>query len=173
MSKLKNKKIDSGTTDIHQDDNKHVTKYFTFKVGRESYGIEVKNVREVIEYEKIFKIPQVPVYVKGVINLRGEIVSVIDMPQHFYYQSSEITVNTSIVIVEQNYNYENVLIGMLIDEIEAVVNIDNKNISNIPEFGSKLKHEYIHKIGKVDDHFIVLLNLDNVLNIEEIAQLKK
>ena len=147
------------------------TQYLTFDVGSEIYGIEVSNVKEVVEFDRVFQIAKVHDCIRGVVNLRGEVVPVVDLSSRFYGFRSEVTINTGIVFVEVFYNSAKLLIGAIIDEVRAVVNIYKSNIESIPEFGAKIRPEFIKDIGKVNDEFIILLNIDTILNVDEISSL--
>jgi purine-binding chemotaxis protein CheW len=144
--------------------------YLTFSLGKDFFGIPVNTVREVIEYKKVFKTPRVPGYIKGVINLRGEVVPVIDLSSRFYNITSSIINTSAIVIVEVEENYHKVPIGVIIDSVKAVVELNDKNIDTIPEIGSKIKPEYLSGIGKVDNEFVILLNIERILNIDELSE---
>ena len=143
--------------------------FLTFLLGNEVYGVEVKNVREVIEYENVYKIPVVPKYIRGVINLRGEVVPVIDLSYRFYSRKSEVTKLSCIVIVEIESDGDPVLIGFVIDSINAVVAIPEDSIDPTPGFGAKIRGDYIDGVGKMDGKFIILLSVNRVLDIEELS----
>ena len=148
------------------------TQYFTFVLGKEVYGLPVKNVREVIELNDVFSIPRTPPHIRGVINLRGEVVPVIDLSQRFYEKDSAVTILTSIVFVEVKHNGNLVLVGILVDEVCAVVDIYDEDIGSIPDFSTKINSEFIKDIGKVDEEFIVLLSIENVLDIKELSDMQ-
>ena len=151
--------------------NDSYTQYLTFMLGSETYGIAVKDVREVVEFDRVFKIPRVPESIRGVINLRGEVVPVIDLGSRFYSTQCGITILTSVVIVEVRYNGRDVLVGIMIDEVKAVVNIYNRNIESTPEFGAKIRGDFVREIGKVDDGFVILLDTNKVIDIHELSNL--
>jgi len=148
-----------------------MTLYLTFLLGKEIFGIQVSEVREVIEYKQVFKMPRVPDYLKGVINLRGEVVPVIDLHSRFYSQVSGITGTTSIVIVEMNDDSHKIPIGIIIDQVKAVTELYENRIESVPEIGSKIRSDFVEGIGKVEDQFVILLNVKNILNIEELANI--
>lgn len=154
-----------------RDDDKSgdVTLYLTFLLGSDLFGIPVNSVREVIEYKKVFKTPRVPEYIRGVINLRGEVVPIIDLASRFYYNKSEIIPTSAIVIVEVSENSNKIPVGVIIDSVKAVVEIGEDKIDATPEIGSRIKPEYLDGIGKVDNEFVILMNIDTILNIEELA----
>ena len=143
--------------------------YLTFTLGRDLFGIQVNEVREVIEYKQVFKIPRVPEFLKGVINLRGEVVPIIDLHSRFYSRKSEVTGNTSIVVVEMDDDNHKIPIGVMIDQVKAVTELYERNIESVPEIGSKIRSDFIEGIGKADDQFVILLKVQNILNIEELS----
>ena len=165
--------ISSETEELRENDESteagDVLLYLTFVLGKDLFGIPVNSVREVIEYKKVFKTPRVPEYIKGVINLRGEVVPVIDLSSRFYNVKSRIVNTSAIVIVEVEENYHKVPIGVIIDSVKAVVELNNKNIDTTPEIGSKIKPEYLSGIGKVDNEFVILLKTESILNINELS----
>jgi purine-binding chemotaxis protein CheW len=149
-----------------------VTQFFTFLLGTEIYGIEVKSVREVIEFKTVFKIPRMPKYIRGVINLRGEIVPVIDLSSRFNKDKIiEVKKTTCIVIVEIQDKMDGafVHIGVTVDAIKAVTDIPDSLLEGPPSFGSNIRSDFIKSIGKVNDIFIFILNTDKVLDIEELS----
>ena len=152
-----------------EDKNIDTTQFLTFHLGNEIYGIEVNNVREVIEYENVHEIPMVPEFIRGVINLRGEVVPVIDLSYRFYKTKCEETKFTCIVIVELEEENETLLIGFVIDAINAVTDIPDDSIEPTPGFGAKIRADFISGVGKVRDKFIILLNLGKVLDVEELS----
>lgn len=160
--------------DIREHHVEEETRQFlTFIIGNETFGVEVGHIREVINYENVFKIPVVPDYIRGVINLRGEVVPIIDISYRFYKKQNEITKFTSIVITEIIVHGEMILLGFVIDAIDAVIDISLEKIEQTPDFGSKIRSDFIQGIGKTDGRFIVLLNVNKVLNIEELSDFTK
>ena len=161
----------SGDSRKQKDDGKSgdVTLYLTFLLGSDLFGIPVNSVREVIEYKKVFKTPRVPDYIRGVINLRGEVVPIIDLTSRFYNNKSDIITTSAIVVVEIRENSHKIPMGVIIDSVKAVVEISEDKIDATPDIGSRIRPEYLDGIGKVDNEFVILLNIDAILNIEELA----
>lgn len=143
--------------------------YFTFQIRNDIFGISVKLIREVLKYTKVFRIPRVPEYIKGVINLRGEVVPVIDLSGRFYGVESAITESSSIIIVEVTENEESIPVGVVIDSVRAVTELADESIESVPEVGNKIRLDYIEGIGKVDGEFAILLKIENVLKIAELS----
>jgi len=146
--------------------------YLTFSLGKDLFGIRVSEVREVIEYKEVFKIPRVPEYLKGVINLRGEVVPIIDLHSRFYSNLSDVTGTTSIVVVEIDDDNHKIPIGVMIDSVKAVTELYENNIESVPEIGSRIRADFIEGIGKLDNQFVILLKMQNILNIEELSDIE-
>lgn len=142
--------------------------YLTFKLNEEIFGVDVAQVREVLEYVKITKVPQTPDFMCGVINLRGSVVPVIDMNKKFGMAKTDRTVNTCIVVVEVNLEGSATVIGALVDAVLEVYEIEPQNIEPAPKIGIKLNTEFIKGMGKRDDYFIILMDIDKIFSSQEI-----
>ena len=142
--------------------------YLTFKLNDEVFGVDVAQVREILDYIKITKVPQTPDFMCGVINLRGSVVPVVDMNLKFGMQKSEKTVNTCIVVVEVNLEGSTTVIGALVDSVQEVFEIEAQNIEPAPRIGTKLKTEFIKGMGKQEDKFIIILDIDKVFSFDEL-----
>ncbi len=160
---------DADHADDRQESSGATVQYLTFMVGNETYGVDVSRVREVINYERVFPVPRVPLFIRGVINLRGEVVPVIDLSCRFYGKTAVEGKMTSIVIMEIESEGEFIHVGAVIDAIHAVEEIPEDNIEHTPEFGSKIRHDYIFGVGKTDGRFIIILNLPRVLDVAELS----
>lgn len=150
-----------------------VQQFLTFDLQGEMFGINILPIKEIIEYGKITAVPMVPAYVRGVINLRGNVVPVIDLPVRFGWQSSEVNKRTCIVIVEVEHGDEAMDIGVVIDSVSEVLDIEEKDIGASPSFGAKIRTDFIAGMGRVHDDFIVLLNPAKVLSVDELADLQR
>jgi len=148
-----------------------LVKFLTFFVGKEIYGIPVEKVKEAVEYTKVFKIPRCGTYIRGVINLRGDVIPVIDLGMRFYEQPLDITINSSIIFVEMMTRTGLSLIGVMIDQVDSVLDISEKEMSQVPDFGIKIRPDFIKKIGKSEEDFIILLDINAILNIDELAEI--
>ncbi len=145
--------------------------YFTFSLGKEMYGFEVSSVLEVMEYEKIYRTPGVSSNIRGLINLRGDVVPVVDLYNRFFDQKNDITKDSSIVVIEVKDETESMAIGVLIDSVEAVVDIYENEIESRPEIGLKMRSDFVTGVGKVNDQFVVLLDENKVLDIDELSEI--
>lgn len=139
-------------------------KYLTFRLGKESYGLAVLKVREIIRMQNITVVPQMPEYVKGVINLRGKVIPVIDLRQKFELETHETTELTCIVVVQIHLSSgEDRHMGLIVDAVEEVLNIAKSEIEETPDFGSKLSVDYIYGMAKVKNSVKTLLDIDKVV----------
>jgi len=143
--------------------------YLTFKLNNEIFGVDVAQVREILDYIRITKVPQTPEFMCGVINLRGSVVPVIDMRLKFGMDKTEITVNTCIVVMEVKLDGEATVLGALVDSVQEVFELEGSDIEPAPRIGTKLNTEFIKGMGKRDENFIILLNIDKVFSSEELA----
>jgi len=142
-------------------------KYLTFALGKEDYGIEILKVMEIIGIMEITAVPQVPNYVKGVINLRGKVIPVISLRIKFDMGEIDYTPETCIIVV----NLDDVLIGIVIDKVQEVLDIGKESISPPPSSGVAGKTDYILGIGKVVDGIKILLNIDKIL-LDDMSELE-
>lgn len=142
--------------------------YLTFKLSDEVFGVDVAQVREILDYIKITKVPQTPDFMCGVINLRGSVVPVVDMNLKFGMNLTERTVNTCIVVVEVKLGEETSVLGALVDSVQEVFEIEPQNIEPAPRIGTKLNTEFIKGMGKREEKFIIILDIDKVFSSEEL-----
>jgi purine-binding chemotaxis protein CheW len=146
-------------------------KYLTFTLDREEYGIGILKIKEIIGMMPVTAVPQTPEYVKGVINLRGKVIPVVDLRLRFGMDSMEYNERTCIIVVEINGQSGNVLIGTVVDSVSEVLNIKGKDIEDTPTFGSKLNTDYILGMAKMEGGVKILLDIDRVLLAQEVAGL--
>ncbi|MFY9329801.1 MAG: chemotaxis protein CheW [Georgfuchsia sp.] len=148
--------------------------YLTFLLGGEMFALAILNVKEIIEYGNLTEIPMMPAYIRGVINLRGAVVPVVDLAARFGGQQSEIGHRTCIVIVEiksGENGEERHDIGIMVDAVSEVLEIPGSEIEPPPTFGAKIRVDFIAGMGKVAGKFVILLNINRVLSVEEMATL--
>lgn len=146
--------------------------YLTFKLEDEVYGLAIGKVREVLDFTKVTRVPQTPGYMRGVINLRGSVVPVIDLNLKFGMNSTEKTVNTCIIIAEIEMDGEVTVLGALADSVQEVVELEPEQIEPAPKIGTKLDTQFIQGMGKRDDVFIILLDIDKVFSSEDLAMVQ-
>ena len=145
------------------------TQYLTFKLGDEVFTVDVGRVREILEITTITKVPKTPDFMRGVINLRGSVVPVIDLRLIFGMSESEQTVNTCIIVVEVTMNDEIIVLGCLADSVQEVIEMDAEQIESAPHIGTQLNTDFIKGMGKHDGRFVMILDIDKVFSGEELA----
>ncbi len=145
------------------------TQHLTFKLDEEVFAIDISKVREVLEYTDVTKVPRTPEFMKGVINLRGHVVPVVDLRLKFGMPEAEKTVNTCIIIVEVNVEEETAVLGALADSVQEVHDFEADQIEPAPKIGTRLKTDFIKGMGKRDDQFIMILDIDKVFSTDELA----
>ncbi len=144
--------------------------YLTFRLGEELFAFEIFHVREVLEFKKTTKVPRTPEFMRGVINLRGSVVPVLDIGLKFNRSRIVQTINTCVIIAELPIEEENTLMGVLVDGVHEVIELEEDQISPPPKFGTRLKIDFIKGMGKrEDEEFIVILNLAQIFSVEELA----
>ncbi|MCK5310494.1 MAG: purine-binding chemotaxis protein CheW [Desulfobacteraceae bacterium] len=148
-------------------------KYLTFTLEEEEYGIGILKVKEIIGMMSITSVPRTPEYVKGVINLRGKVIPVIDLRSKFDMESIEYSERTCIIVVEIDSESSTALIGIVVDAVSEVLNIKEEEIEETPTFGTKLNTDYILGMAKIEGGVKILLNIDKVLSNEEMSSLEK
>ncbi len=148
-------------------------KFLTFTLADEEYGIGILKIREIIGMMSITSVPQTPPFVKGVINLRGKVIPVVDLRLRFGMQEIEYTERTCIIVVEIEGQAVTVQIGIVVDAVCEVLNIKGQDIEDTPTFGTKLDTEYILGMAKMEGGVKILLDIDSVLSAEEVAALER
>jgi purine-binding chemotaxis protein CheW len=148
------------------------TQYLTFTLADEVFAVDVARVREILEMPSITKVPQVPDFMLGVINLRGCVVPVIDLRQKFGMKETAQTVNTCIIVVEVAMDGENVVLGSLADSVQEVIEMESSQIEAAPHIGTNLKTDFIKGMGKHDGRFVMILDIDKVFSGEELAEVQ-
>lgn len=142
-------------------------KFLTFAVGKEAYGIEIKFVTEIICMQEITEVPELPNYIKGIINLRGKIIPVLDIRIRFKKESKEYNDRTCIVVIE----IKEALVGIIVDSVSEVINIEDSNIVLPPDIKTGFNNRYVRGIGKVEKEVKLLLDCDKLLNDDELDNL--
>ena len=150
--------------------------YLTFMVESEEYGVDILCVQEIRGWQPVRKIPNTPSYVRGVINLRGVIVPIIDMRERFGFELKEYSATTVVIVLRnlKSINAENNdenIIGVVVDAVSEVYDLKNEQIKNAPGFGSNIDTRFIKGLADVDEKLVVLLDLDKFLNFEELHNL--
>lgn len=147
-------------------------KYLTFKLAGEEYGISIMKIKEIIGMTAVTAIPQTPDFVKGVINLRGRVIPVIDMRMRFNMKGAEYDERTCIIVIEINAGIPSITLGIVVDAVSEVMNIKKEDIEDTPQFGVSLDTEYIMGMAKMNGGVKILLDIDRVFRESEIMALK-
>lgn len=143
--------------------------YLSFALGAEAYAVDISSIKEIIEYGGLRPIPMVPPFIRGVINLRGSVVPIIDLSVRFGRRRSVVTRRTSIVVAEIASSGGTQDIGFVVDSVNTILQIPNDQIEAAPAFGAKIRSDFIKGMGCVDERFVIILDLLTVLAIEELA----
>lgn len=146
-------------------------KLLTFSLGGEGYGVSILKVKEIIGMLDITPVPRTPEFIKGVINLRGKIIPVMDLRVKFGMEPQEYNERTCIIVVEVNLNGSQRLLGVVVDMVSEVVTISSEQIEPAPEYGTKLEHNFILGIGKIKDRVVIILDIDEVFLCDEILKM--
>ena len=152
-----------------QGNNLSSQQYVTFSLGEELFGVEVTRTREIMSVTPVTKVPQTPSYLLGVINLRGQVVPVVDMRLKLGLPAGEETEDTCIIVVEVQVDGEPIVVGALADAVREVLELRRDQIEPAPRLGTRLNTAFITGMGKVDEQFLILLNIDRVFNADELA----
>ncbi|HEB10233.1 MAG TPA: chemotaxis protein CheW [Spirochaetales bacterium] len=150
-----------------------VTQYLTFKLGEEIFGVDVSQVQEILEMTSITKIPQTPPFMKGVINVRGKVVPVVDLRLKFGMEAADNTVDTCTVVVEVVMEGETIVLGAVADSVDEVIDQQPDQIEPPPKIGTNLNTEFIKGMGKRDDRFIIILDINKIFTTEDIAIIRE
>lgn len=142
--------------------------YLTFKMENEIFALDVGQVREILDYTSITKVPQTPNYMKGVINLRGAVVPVVDMRLKFNMPAQERTVDTCIIVVEITMDNEQSILGALVDCVQEVFELEPSQVEPAPRIGTKLNTDFILGMGKREDSFVIILDIDKVFSADDL-----
>ncbi|MFW6365009.1 MAG: chemotaxis protein CheW [Spirochaetota bacterium] len=161
--------IDAADEENHIIEEESV-QLLSFLQGRDIYGLPIRTVREVIDTINITTIPLVPDYIRGVINLRGKVIPVIDLQARFGYGQSDVKKTSSIIINEIPVEDDIVEIGLMIDQVKEVMMFPKNSIDETPDFGTTIRNDFISGIGRYADNYIVILHTERLLNIDELSR---
>ena len=158
---------------VKQKVREEESQYLTFLLGKEMFAIGILSIKEIIEYGQVTSVPMMPNFVRGVINLRGQVVPVIDLQARFGRPSSVVGKRSCVVIIEIQVSAEQEqhVIGVIVDSVSEVLAIPPTQIERAPQFGAKIRPDFISGMGKIDDKFVIILNVDKVLSVDELSAL--
>jgi purine-binding chemotaxis protein CheW len=143
--------------------------YLSFKLENEEFALDISKVREVLDFTKLTKVPQTPDFMRGVINLRGSVVPVVDLNKKFGIKDTEKTVNTRIIIGEVDIEGDNVILGVLADSVHEVMELEPESIEPAPRIGTRLNTDFLKGMGKRDEEFVMILDIDKVFSADELS----
>lgn len=148
------------------------SQYLTFMLGNEAFAIGILAIKEIIEYPELTTVPMMPECIRGVINLRGAVVPVMDLSVRFGRSSQDVTKRTCIVIIERRAEGQAEDLGVIVDAVNAVVDIPAADVEPPPAFGTRIRTEFIRGLGKLNGKFVILLDVERVLAIEDIIEVR-
>ena len=155
--------------DVSNINDEH-EKYLTFELKGMTYGVDILGIKEIIEYGQVTKIPMAPDYIRGVINLRGNVVPIIDLAVRLGKEPLSANKKTCIIILEVEQDGDVMVLGFVVDSVNEVIDIIQDYIEATPSFGMDIRTDFVAGMGRVDERFVVLLDLDNVLSVKELSQ---
>ena len=147
--------------------------FLTFTVVGETFGMSIGSIREIINYDNVTPVPMMPAFIRGVINLRGSVVPLVDLAVRFGNSSNEVTKRTCIVVLDVEDEGQLHLIGIVVDAVNAVLEIGEEDIESAPSFGAKIRADFITGMGKIAGKFVILLDIAHVLSIDELSLLNR
>jgi chemotaxis signal transduction protein len=142
--------------------------YLTFFLSGEEYAVNIQKIKEIIEYTTVTKVPKVPEWIRGVINLRGSVVPVVDLSARFGLGERPVTKTTCIVVLEVEQDSERTVIGVIVDAVNQVIDLSPDDIEEPPSFGTRVRLDYLFGMGKLGKKFVLILNIDCVLSHSEL-----
>ena len=145
------------------------TQYLTFKLGDEIFALDVAEVREILDFTSVTKVPRTPAFMRGVINLRGSVVPVMDLRLKFGMSATEQTVNSCIIVVEMSMEGDTIVIGVLADAVQEVIDMEPEQIEPAPRIGTKLNMEFILGMGKHNGAFMMILDIDKIFESADLT----
>jgi purine-binding chemotaxis protein CheW len=145
--------------------------FLTFMLGGEMFAIGILAIKEIIEYSSLTEVPMMPASVRGVINLRGSVVPVVDLSLRFGRAPNAVTKRTCIVIVEISLNDTRQVVGVVVDAVNEVIEIAQADIEPPPTFGTRIRTDFIQGMGKINSRFVILLDVNQVLSLDELAEI--
>jgi purine-binding chemotaxis protein CheW len=148
-----------------------VMQYLTFHLGDEVFAMDIVTVREIIQHASMTVVPLMPNFVRGVINLRGAVVPVIDLQSRFGRPLAQLGKRTCVIIFDASRDGEKMELGLMVDSVSEVIEIAQADIEPAPQFGTTIAREFIHGLGKVGGEFLVILEPERALNIDDMAEI--
>lgn len=147
--------------------------YLTFSLDEEVFAIDVAKVREILDYTSAMRVPGAPEFMRGIVNVRGNVIPVVDMRLKFGMSKTERTVNTCIVVMEVDVESETTVLGALVDSVQEVFELEHGHVEPPPKMGTRWRTQFIKGIGKRNDQLIIILDIDMVFSLNELTQLER
>ena len=147
--------------------------YLTFSLDEEVFAIDVAKVREILDYTQAMRVPGAPEFMRGIVNVRGNVIPVVDMRLKFGMSKTERTVNTCIVVMEVDVEGETTVLGALVDSVQEVFELEHGHVEPPPKMGTRWRTQFIKGIGKRNDHLIIILDIDMVFSLGELTQVER
>jgi purine-binding chemotaxis protein CheW len=161
--------VEAASKTVETQNRHDQNQYLTFLLRREVFAIPILCIKEILEYEAPTDVPMMPAFVRGIVNLRGAVVPVIDLAQRFGRESSALTKKTCIVIVEMRIDEESHVFGVVVDAVNEVLEIPDSEIEAAPSFGAAVRSEFIEGMGKVNGRFVIILNVNAALSVDDMT----
>lgn len=152
-------------------DAENTNKFLSFIVGEETYAISILKIKEILEYGGVTPVPKMPAFLRGAINLRGRVVPIVDLATLLTNDTTQISRKTCIIIVELHLDSGHIDVGLMIDSVSQVQDIEAENIEAAPSFGGRINTDYISGMGKTEDSFVILINVDSILSMKDVEKL--
>lgn len=165
--------MSSSAKDMETRAAAHEGKYLTFQLGAEVYGLQILKVQEIMGMMNVTHVPKTPAFVRGVVNLRGKVIPVVDLRLKFGMEGHEDTERTCVIVVQVARNGQQIIMGLIVDEVSEVVDIAGSHIEPPPSFGATVDTDFILGLGKVGQKVVMLLDVDRVLSGEETAMMSQ
>ncbi len=146
--------------------------YLTFTLDGDAFATDISQVREVLEFCRITNVPRTPDYMRGVINMRGSVVPVVDLRVQFGMEATEQTVDTCIIIVEIQLDGHATVLGALADSVQEVIELKRDQLEPAPRLGTRINTEFIRAMGKHDDEFVIILDMNRVFSVDQIDEIQ-
>ncbi|MDY7575522.1 chemotaxis protein CheW [Actimicrobium sp. CCI2.3] len=163
--------LSQGAPEVADDAKVQARQYLTFSLGRDLFAVGILVIKEIIQYGQLTTVPLMPAFIRGVINLRGAVVPVIDLALRFGGAAARVGKRSCIVVLEITHDGESHDIGMLVDAVSAVVDIPLAEIEAVPDFGTEVRSEFIEGMGKIDGHFVIILDVARTFSLTELASI--
>jgi len=160
--------IEKGSDQNRYNKGQDSAQYLSFTMDNEEYGVDILRVQEIRSWEPVSRVPNVPYYEKGVVNLRGSIVPIIDLRERFHLKFTEYTSLTVVVVLQTRDGNRTRTMGVVVDSVSDVITVDKNKIQRAPDFGSKVSNEFINGLVSVNERMVILLDVDKLLKLDEL-----